>query len=106
VAVRGHVISCDHCEVLMGMPTPMKHADAQSREEMVRVYAVGWGWRRTEDGDRCPYHEVEQGRFAGRLARLRDKFSGAVPERSQQRTDPISPRIDDHPVGVIPPMAT
>ena len=70
MSVKGHVISCDLCGQSMAMPTAMKHAEQQSREELVRGYAVGWGWRRGEDGDRCPEHGVDQasqGRFTHRL---------------------------------------
>jgi hypothetical protein len=100
MAVRGHVISCDVCGQLMGMPTAMKHADQRTREELVRLYAVGWGWRRAEDGDRCPDHEAAQaseGRLSTRAAGVRSRFSALSRERAHRRTDAIPP-IDDRPV--------
>ena len=99
--MKGHVISCDLCGQSMAMPTAMKHAEQQSREELVRGYAVGWGWRRGEDGDRCPEHGVDQasqGRFTHRLAELRSRLPVFSWEPSQRRRDAISPGIDDRPV--------
>jgi hypothetical protein len=98
--VREHVISCDLCGQRMAMPTAMKHAEKQSREELVRSYAVGWGWRRAEDGDRCPHHEVDhalQERLTHRLSGFRSRLPGLPRNRSLQPTDAISPRVDGRP---------
>ena len=95
--MREHVISCDLCGQRMAMPTAMKHADKQSREELVRSYAVGWGWRRANDGDRCPDHGVDRaspGRLTHRLSGLRNSLPGLSRNKSQQ---PISPQIDGRP---------
>jgi hypothetical protein len=62
------------------------------------VYAVGWGWRRVEGVDRCPYHVVEQGRLTHRLAALRNRFPTRSKERAQPQRDAISPRIDGRPL--------
>ena len=100
VSVKGRVISCDLCGQLMAMPTAMKHAEKRYREESVRGYAVGWGWHRVEDGDRCPDHagdDASRGRLTRRLSDLRNRFPAILSEPSPRRTGQISPRIDDRP---------
>jgi hypothetical protein len=59
VAVRGNVVSCDLCGQQIGLPTAMKHAGRHDVDESVRAYAVGWGWRHTDQGDLCPEHQEE-----------------------------------------------
>jgi hypothetical protein len=58
MTTKGNVISCDNCGRQLSLPTGEANLQGkQSLDQSVRDYALGEGWKLTDQSHLCPDHD-------------------------------------------------